>query len=211
MDRGGVQNGGRTMEKKSDLRVSKTLRAIHAAFLELMVKKPVQKITVTELAQRAEISKGTFYLHYADIFDLYRRLVHDTVDKIAKSFDPYPELFTDPEAFVRTFLFSQVEPLREGLTPGEYALLLEKNSQHCSDYPQCFIDAFKAQIYRVGKLVPCEENDIKLEFLLTGMLSVVVRYRPQARGDAEQREFVIRFLTAVVKETFPEFYRAPAP
>ena len=211
MDRGGVQNGGRTMEKKSDLRVSKTLRAIHAAFLELMVKKPVQKITVTELAQRAEISKGTFYLHYADIFDLYRRLVHDTVDKIAKSFDPYPELFTDPEAFVRTFLFSQVEPLREGLTPGEYALLLEKNIQHCSDYPQCFIDAFKAQIYRVGKLVPCEENDIKLEFLLTGMLSVVVRYRPQARGDAEQREFVIQFLTDVVKETFPEFYRAPAP
>ena len=43
------------------------------------------------------------------------------------------------------------------------------------------------------------------------MLSVVVRYRPQARGDAEQREFVIWFLTAVVKETFPEFYRAPVP
>ena len=25
------------------------------------------------------------------------------------------------------------------------------------------------------------------------------------------RQFVIRFLTAVVKETFPEFYRAPVP
>lgn len=58
------------MDDQRDLRVSKTLRAIDAAFMDLIVRKPVQKITVTELARRAEISKGTFYLHYLDIFDL---------------------------------------------------------------------------------------------------------------------------------------------
>ena len=52
------------MEQKSDLRVTKTRRLIKATFLELVQAKPVQKITVTELAKRAEISKGTFYLHY---------------------------------------------------------------------------------------------------------------------------------------------------
>ena len=48
------------MEQKSDLRVTKTRRLIKATFLELVQAKPVQKITVTELAKRAEISKGTF-------------------------------------------------------------------------------------------------------------------------------------------------------
>ena len=63
------------MEQKSDLRVTKTRRLIKATFLELVQAKPVQKITVTELAKRAEISKGTFYLHYLDIYDLYNQMV----------------------------------------------------------------------------------------------------------------------------------------
>ena len=99
------------MEQKSDLRVTKTRRPIKAAFLELVQTKPGQKITVTELAKRAEISKGTFYLHYLDIYNLYNQMVEETVAKIAGSFDPYPDLFSAPESFVRTFLFSQVEPL----------------------------------------------------------------------------------------------------
>ena len=199
------------MEQKSDLRVTKTRRLIKATFLELVQAKPVQKITVTELAKRAEISKGTFYLHYLDIYDLYNQMVEETVAKIAGSFDPYPDLFSAPESFVRTFLFSQVEPLRERLSAGERALLSAENIPFCSNYPQCFIDAFRAQIYRVGKLEPSEENDIRIEFLLTGMLSILIKYRPLAGESARQRAFIVRFLAGVVKETFPEFYRDPAP
>ena len=46
-----------------DLRQKKTLAAIRTAFLELLGKKPLEKITVKELAEKAQISKATFYLH----------------------------------------------------------------------------------------------------------------------------------------------------
>lgn len=174
--------------------------------MELITKKPVYKITVTELAQKAEISKGTFYLHYLDIFDLYNQLVNETVVKIAGSFNPYPDLFTDPESFVRTFMFSQIAPFGKTLTAGECALLLERNIKYCSDYPQCFIEAFRVQIYNVGKLVPCEENDIKLDFLLNGMLSIIIKYRSLGNENTSQIDFIVKYLSAVVKETFPEFY-----
>lgn len=195
------------MENKSDLRISKTLRFINNAFMELITKKPIYKITVTELAQKAEISKGTFYLHYLDIFDLYNQLVNETVVKIAGSFNPYPDLFTSPESFVRTFMFSQIEPFGKTLTAGECALLLERNIKYCSDYPQCFIEAFRVQIYNVGKLIPCKENDIKLDFLLNGMLSIIIKYRPLGNEDMSQIDFIVKYLSAVVKELFPEFYR----
>lgn len=194
------------MGNKSDLRISKTLRFINNAFMELITKKPVYKITVTELAQKAEISKGTFYLHYLDIYDLYNQLVNETVMKIAGSFNPYPDLFTNPESFVRTFMFSQIEPFGKTLTAGECALLLEKNIKYCSDYPQCFIEAFRVQIYNVGKLVRCEENDIKLDFLLNGMLSIIIKYRLLGNENMSQIDFIVKYLSAVVKETFPEFY-----
>ena len=196
------------MEQKSDLRVTKTRRLIKATFLELVQAKPVQKITVTELAKRAEISKGTFYLHYLDIYDLYNQMVEETVAKIAGSFDPYPDLFSAPESFVRTFLFSQVEPLGLSLSAGERALLTEKYMQSCSKYPQCFLDGFKEQIYQVGALARCEENDIKIDFLLTGMLSLVVKYRPLTAGDQKKMDFIVQFLSLIIRDTFPEFYRS---
>ena len=196
------------MEQKSDLRVTKTRRLIKATFLELVQAKPVQKITETELAKRAEISKGTFYLHYLDIYDLYNQMVEETVAKIAGSFDPYPDLFSAPESFVRTFLFSQVEPLGLSLSAGERALLTEKNMQSCSKYPQCFLDGFKEQIYQVGALARCEENDIKIDFLLTGMLSLVVKYRPLTAGDQKKMDFIVQFLSLIIRDTFPEFYRS---
>ena len=196
------------MEQKSDLRVTKTRRLIKATFLELVQAKPVQKITVTELAKRAEISKGTFYLHYLDIYDLYNQMVEETVAKIAGSFDPYPDLFSAPESFVRTFLFSQVEPLGLSLSAGVRALLSEKNMQSCSKYPQCFLNGFKEQIYQVGALARCEENDIKIDFLLTGMLSLVVKYRPLTAGDQKKMDFIVQFLSLIIRDTFPEFYRS---
>ena len=196
------------MEQKSDLRVTKTRRPIKAAFLELVQTKPGQKITVTELAKRAEISKGTFYLHYLDIYNLYNQMVEETVAKIAGSFDPYPDLFSAPESFVRTFLFSQVEPLGLSLSAGERTLLTEKNMQSCSRYPQFFLDAFKEHIYQVGVLARCEENDIKIGFLLTGMLSIVIQYRPLTAGDQKKMDFIVQFLSLIIRDTFPEFYRS---
>ena len=193
------------MNQKTDLRIIKTRRSIKEAFMELILMKPVNKITVTELAERAEISKGTFYLHYLDIYDLYNRLVEEVANKIAESFNPYPDLFTAPETFVRTFMFAQNSQFTVSLTPAQRKILSEKNIKFSDNYPRCFIDAFKTQIYKVGKLVPCLENDMKIEFLITGMLSIIIKY-PMLSHDVKQKELMIQYLTTIVKETFPEFY-----
>ncbi len=194
------------MNEKIDIRITKTLRSIREAFLTLIMIKPVNKITVTELAQKAEISKGTFYLHYLDIYDLYNELVKEVANKIAESFNPYPDLFVDPEMFVRTFMFAQAELFSRSLTTAERKILSENNIRFSKNYPICFIEAFKLQIYKVGKLIPCFENDIKIEFLITGMLSIIIKY-PQLSNSLIQQEFVTQYITAVVKRTFPEIYQ----
>ena len=67
-----------------DLREKKTERAIRNAFLELRSRKPLEKITVKELAERAEISKATFYLHYCDIYALSEKLQDEVVQDILR-------------------------------------------------------------------------------------------------------------------------------
>jgi len=39
-------------------------RLIHTALADLLLEKPLDKITVTDVVNRAEINRGTFYLHY---------------------------------------------------------------------------------------------------------------------------------------------------
>lgn len=48
----------------------RTRALIEQAFLELLEQKPIRKVTVQELIDRADICRTTFYTHYQDIPDL---------------------------------------------------------------------------------------------------------------------------------------------
>lgn len=82
-----------------DLRQRKTRKAIKEAFLKLHEKKPVEKITVKELAGIAQISKATFYLHYRDIYDLAEQLQKEVIEEIYQSIEHPEWVITDPAGF----------------------------------------------------------------------------------------------------------------
>ena len=54
-------------EKKQDARVRYTKMMIRNSLLELLSTKPIAKITVTEICERAGINRATFYAHYSDL------------------------------------------------------------------------------------------------------------------------------------------------
>ena len=73
-----------------DLRIQKTRQNIFQAFIELREKYPLEKITVKELTERAQISKQTFYLHYRDMYDLSEHIEQSMIQEMLKEL-PYPE------------------------------------------------------------------------------------------------------------------------
>lgn len=82
-----------------DLRQQKTRRSIINAFLALRIEKPIEKITVRELSERAEIHKATFYLHYHDIFELSEALEQEVIDDVFNGLSDPLRIITDPERF----------------------------------------------------------------------------------------------------------------
>ncbi len=77
-----------------DLRIQKTKSNIFNAYIELREKKPIEKITVKELTDKAQISKQTFYLHYKDIYDLTEQIEQELISDIMKDVE-YPENVLD--------------------------------------------------------------------------------------------------------------------
>lgn len=51
----------------------RTQKAIFVTFEEMLDELSFDKITVSSLAKRCEISPNTFYYHYEDIYDLLRK------------------------------------------------------------------------------------------------------------------------------------------
>ncbi|EUC80625.1 TetR/AcrR family transcriptional regulator [Streptococcus halitosis] len=62
-------------ENKTDARVIKTKQRIEATFLRMLAEMPFEKLTTTLLIKECLISKGTFYAHYLDKYDLAEQLI----------------------------------------------------------------------------------------------------------------------------------------
>ena len=79
-----------------DRRIQRTRNSLFSAFIELRATKPVEKITVKELTEKANISKQTFYLHFQDIYDLSEYLENDALLSLIGDI-PNPEyMLTNP-------------------------------------------------------------------------------------------------------------------
>ena len=65
-----------------DRRVKKTKRQLRQALMHLMTEKPSRSISVRELAERADINRGTFYIHYKDVSDLLQRLEDEMAERL---------------------------------------------------------------------------------------------------------------------------------
>ena len=73
--------------RKQDRRTRYTRQTIKDTFLELLKQKSFTKITVTEVCKNAEINRGTFYLHYYDIYDVLSDIFNDMTQDMLTTVD----------------------------------------------------------------------------------------------------------------------------
>ncbi|MEA4987450.1 MAG: TetR/AcrR family transcriptional regulator [Anaerovorax sp.] len=84
------------MGNSTDLRVIKNKKHIKEAFLELIQKCDYEKITVTELAEKAMINRKTFYLHYETKDALLDEIIQDGLKIMLKN-TRYPDLMPNKD------------------------------------------------------------------------------------------------------------------
>lgn len=64
-------------EKREDRRVRKTKRLLRQGLSQLMMQKKIKDISVRELAELVDINRGTFYIHYRDIYDMVAQIENE--------------------------------------------------------------------------------------------------------------------------------------
>lgn len=83
------QNGDiMTQQKTLDRRTQYSLKVIKDSLFSLLNEKKLSAITVTDLCQRAEINRGTFYRYFNNIPDLFDQIEDDFLVTIQKALEP---------------------------------------------------------------------------------------------------------------------------
>ena len=102
-------------EPTLDRRTRYTIGVIREAFFELLDEVGFAKITVADICRRADINRGTFYLHFEDKYALADALIDEALEAApplegnaqaslcqrAPANDNYLLLYSDSEAFAR--------------------------------------------------------------------------------------------------------------
>ena len=89
-----------------DRRIRKTRRVIRQCLTELLKTKRIQDITVREISEKADINRGTFYLHYRDIFDLMEQIENELLEELEDVLNHFKasDLLSNPaRVFTRVF------------------------------------------------------------------------------------------------------------
>lgn len=96
---------------KVDRRIAKSQVAIKNAVIELMSEKNFDDITIQDIADRADVNRGTIYLHYTDKYDLLDKMVEGHIDKLRELCQSASEMtfqegnYVWYEYFERNYLF----------------------------------------------------------------------------------------------------------
>lgn len=68
-------------DRKEDRRVIRTKQVILEALVTLIEEKGIDAVTVKDITRKANINRGTFYLHYQDKTDLLEKTVADIMEE----------------------------------------------------------------------------------------------------------------------------------
>ena len=81
---------------------------IKKAFAEMLNEKDISKITVTDIVEKAGISRGTFYAHYMDVYDLYNAIQSNMMEAVKETIEQIgpKQILLDPtEVLSQAFRF----------------------------------------------------------------------------------------------------------
>ncbi|MCM3728409.1 TetR/AcrR family transcriptional regulator [Neobacillus cucumis] len=96
---------------KIDRRIVKSQVAIKNAVIELMSEKSFDDITIQDIADRADVNRGTIYLHYTDKYDLLDKMIEEHMDNLRELCQSASEMTFEEgnyvwyEYFERNYLF----------------------------------------------------------------------------------------------------------
>jgi len=187
--------------RKENRNALRSKRMIREAFLSLIQEKELPKITVTDIINRADINRSTFYAHYPDVYGVIESFEDEAVEKmmLILSDFKYRNFFQNPLPLllrVNRYLEEDMELCRILMTQNGPSSIFRKMSRAFIDYMQKDSDVPEAIRQSVA-------FEIRIQFFASGILGL---YESWFLGNMQgELNDISMEVAKIIKESSSEF------
>lgn len=158
----------------------RTRKDLETAFWKLYAQKSVEGISIRELTETAGYNRGTFYLHYQDIYALLESVENELLDHMHRCIDRCPVEPSKPDLLaLMTSMLALYEKNRDHLV-----ILLGDNGD--ASFRRRLKDLMKdIPIWRASDPslpLSAGERDLLLGQTAAGVLSLITDWLEDSRG-----------------------------
>jgi AcrR family transcriptional regulator len=163
--------------KKQDRRVLRTKKAIRNAFLSLLADKDLDKITVKEIADVANVDRKTVYNYYNGVYEILDELESELAQDFEKAIENFDFVARDvQDIFVE---LSRLLSRRLDI----YALLMKINNSRLVAKFVVYLKGKIEQVIGRVNVYSAEKIEIAAEYVTSGMYSA---YKHWFNSDRKQ-------------------------
>lgn len=161
-------------EKKEYRSALRSRRMIRTAFQELLKEKPLEKITVTDIVNRADINRSTFYAHYADVRGLLEEIQDEVLQRslgvISKR--DFQQIFVDPMPLMQELVEIGTEnsELYRLLSSSDFAL------KQMETMKELFLEKAMTAAEIPEKVRQSKTYEIQLNFFIGGIIHTYLQW-----------------------------------
>jgi len=166
------------LDRKVDRRVVKTKRAIREAFIALMVEKDVEKITIKEIAEKADVDRKTVYNYYSGIHEIREDLENEVLHIFERETQDSSLGLTDADSAFD--LLTKI--INDNMQICSQLMRLDYNSNFLVKLIEYFKQKIRQEMIKNERFDP-NRIDIAVEYVTSGLFSA---YRYWFNSDRTQ-------------------------
>ena len=150
-----------------DRRVKYTKKSIKESFIELLQEKDIDKITVSELCDKSDINRATFYRYYIDIYDLLEKIELEFALELKNKLTDYNK------SSFKDIVIEYLRYLKENKDFVKIIFSNSKNLYFLYDFFEYFFENFKNKWFVNVNNLDEENKKILFIFMFNGSLGVI--------------------------------------
>lgn len=156
-------------EYRSSIR-SKTL--IRNALLSLMTEKPFEKITITDIVNRADINRGTFYAHYSSTTEVLRKIQSDAINELKTIFESmdYNNFFNDSEKTLKEIS----DFLKKDFEYYKMLIMIDGGKGFVTSWKDSLVGFFSGVSFLKSKAGHSNEMNCAINFVINGLADAYI-------------------------------------
>ncbi len=189
---------------KHEVTTLNTKKTLAASLKRLMEKKPLSKITVSEIINDCGVNRKTFYYHFEDIYALLKWMLEQEAFEVVKKFDLLVE-YQDAVLFIMDYV-----------TENKHILNCAYDSMGRDELKRVLANDFYGIMRSILDEIEREQGvsvqEVFKEFLcnmytesIAGMIIHWIKSK-----DMKDKEQLIQFISLIMKSSLPDIIKTAA-